>query len=124
MEKKLLRGGLSEYVGTVAHRAESAERHLIEMQHLDPAGFDAKLNQLESVVKTLCDEARLEASAGGSPYGEAMLREVFKRLKGLATTKPEMVFGEEYDLLAGLAGLLTGDCKVWWSDRFPLEDVA
>jgi hypothetical protein len=124
MEKKLLRGGLAEYIGTVAHRAESAERHLIEMQVLDPAGFDAKLNQLESVVKALCDEARLEASAGKSPYGEAMLREVFKRLKELATSKPEMVFGEEYDLLAGLAGLLTGDCKIWWSEQFKLEEVA
>lgn len=124
MEKKLLRGGLAEYIGLMSHRAESAERYLIEMQILDPIGFDAKLNQLLSVVKAQCEEARLDASATGTPYGEQMLRNVHKRLKELVTTRQEMVLGEEYDLLAGVAGLLTGDCKVWWSEKFKLEEVA
>lgn len=123
LEKKLVRGGLSEYVGLLSQRAESAERHLLEMNALSPETFESKLNQIASVVKCECDEARLEASAAASkaPYGPAMLRDVHRRLRALAKDRPEMVHREEYDLLAGFAGLLSGDCKVWWSEPFDVE---
>jgi hypothetical protein len=122
LEKKLTRGGLSEFVGLVKQRAESAERHLLEMQAISPETFDAKLNQITSVVQGECDEARLDAlSSVAGPYGTVMLRDVLSRLRRMADERPEMVHAEEYELLAGVAGLLTGECKVWWSEKFDME---
>ncbi|MEA2710289.1 MAG: hypothetical protein QOF78_2890 [Phycisphaerales bacterium] len=124
MNQKLVRGGLAEYVELMTHRTESAERHLLELQSLDPASFDTKFNQLVSVVKAQCDEARLDTATDGALYGKPMLREVHRRLRELAQTRPAMVHGAEYDLLAGIAGLLTGDCKVWWGEQFNVEVAA
>lgn len=121
LEQKLLRGGLMEYVDLVRDRAVSAERHLIELAHLRPAEIDALLNQVTAVVKAACDEARLDASQHPAPYGLRMLRDVHSRLRHIADKRPEMVYRQPYELLAGVAGMLTEDCRVWWSERFALD---
>jgi hypothetical protein len=122
LEKKLVRGGLAEYTGFIRQRAESAERHLLEMNAENPDTFESKLNQITSVVQGECAEARLDASSiVNGPYGAVMLRDVHSRLRALAKDRPEMVHGEEYELLAGVAGLLAGDCKVWFSETFDIE---
>jgi hypothetical protein len=113
---------LAEYVGLVKQRAESAERHMLEMHAESPDAFESKLNQITSAVEGECAEARLDASSiVNGPYGAVMLRDVHNRLRALAKERPEMVCGEEYELLAGVAGLLTGDCKVWFSEIFDVE---
>lgn len=40
----------------------------------------------------------------------------------MATDNPSMVHGQPYECLVGMAGLLTEECTVWWSERFDLED--
>lgn len=50
-----------------------------------------------------------------------MLDDVFRRLKKKAEN-PSMVYNEPYETLIGIAGLLTGECMVWWSEQFDIED--
>lgn len=121
LEQKLVRGGLAEYVDLVRGRAVSAERHLIELAHLRPEEIDAILNQITAVVKGECDEARLDAAQYPEPYGRRMLSDVHRRLRAVAEARPEMVYRQEYEVLAGIAGLLAEDCRVWWSEQFELK---
>lgn len=122
LDKKMLKGGLSEYATTMRRRTLSAEQHLIEQSHLDPAGISNALSQLTSYVQSVCDDARLTASANPAPYGAQMFRYVHTHLQKAAEQHPEMVFNQPYDLLVGVAGLLTEECSVWWSERFDLKE--
>jgi hypothetical protein len=124
LQQKLTRAGLAEYVDLVRDRALSAERHLMELANLKPDEINAILNQITAVVVGECGEARLEASQAGESYGQRMLSDVHRRLREVATERPGMVHQEQYEVLAGVAGLLTEECRVWWSAPFQLEEAA
>lgn len=124
LEKKFIRAGLGYDFDTMRNRAFAAERHLMEIAHKKPERIEALLTQLTAVVKGECDEARLFAQAESAPYGHVMLRDVTRRLRNMANNRPEMVEGEVYECLMGIAGLLTAECAVWWSEEFDLEEAA
>jgi hypothetical protein len=67
------------------------------------------------------DDANLRASQTGEPYGPTMLIDVQNRLKKISELDPSRVHYQSYDLLVGVAGLLTSECKVWWSEIFEVE---
>lgn len=116
--KKLWRGGLGAYAEMLESRARSTERHLIESVLLDPQFAETTLAQVQSVVYGECLEAHAEASLVDDLFGQRMLVEVNRRLREVATDRAPLVFGSQYELLSGVAMLLTGECKVWWSPRF------
>ncbi len=120
LRQKMLRGDLAFQVETMERRSISAERRLIEIAHRKPESVDDYLNQLVSVVKGECDEAYHHASMSGKVIGPQMLDDVYVRLKDKANST--ITFDEPYETLIGIAGLLTGECKVWWSEVFNLED--
>ncbi len=122
LEEKLVHAGLTEYVDLMRGRAVSAERHLIELAHRSPDEIDAVVAQLIGVVAGECDEARLEASRMGEPYGPEMLADVHRRLRIVANGRADMIHRQPYEVLAGVAGLLTEECRVWWSSRFDLRN--
>lgn len=121
MRKKMLKGDLALQVETMERRSISAENRLIEIAHRKSDSFENLLNQLVSVVKGECDEAYHHASLNGGTFGPQMLDDVFGRLKKKAEN-PSMVYNEPYETLIGIAGLLTGECMVWWSEQFDIED--
>ena len=119
--RKLSEGGLGAYTELMERRALSAEAHLIEFAHLQPELAKAAVNQIENIVLGECMEARLAASAEGSPYGTRMLVDVNERLRHAARNEPSTVYCQPYEVLSGVAALLTGACKVWWSPEFDVE---
>lgn len=121
LRKKMLKGDLALQVETMERRSLSAERRLIEIAHRKPDSFDSLVNQLVGVVKGECDEAYHHASLKGGTFGPQMLDDVYIRLKEKAANSL-MVHNEPYETLIGIAGLLTGECKVWWSEQFDIED--
>ncbi len=124
LEKKFTRAGLSYEFDTMRNRAFAAERHLMAKALRKPEKVEELLTQLTAVIKGECDDARLLAQTEQGPYGQSMLREVIRRLRDVAKNRPEMVGGEVYECLMGVAGLLTAECAVWWSDQFDLEEAA
>lgn len=124
LAQKMARGGVGTHFETMRRRALATECHLLELAQMKPERFDLVLNQLVNVVKGECDDAQLAASLDGEPYGHRMLVEVQRRLKAIAENRPEMVERQPYECLVGIAGLLSGECQVWWSDRFELEEAA
>jgi hypothetical protein len=118
IRRKMIRGGLASQVQTMERRSLSAERKLMELALRKPEELDSLLDQLVGVVKGECDEAYLRASLSGLPVGPKMMDDVYARLHDKAENHSALVFHEPYETLIGVAGLLTGECQIWWSEPF------
>jgi len=114
------RGGLHHQIQTMERRSLSAEQKLMEYAVKNPTNLDSYISQLVGVVKGECDEAYHHAIMSGEPIGHQMLDTLYKCLKEKADKHPALVMREPYETLIGIAGLLTGDCQVWWSEPFPI----
>ncbi len=121
LEKKLLRGDLSDQIQTMRRRAISAERTLMERAMSDAGKIKEIVNQLEVTVQGVCDDAALAARRNGNIDGPEMLKYVNAELKRRTTLPSETVFQESSDFLVGIAGLLSEACTVWWSPRIDLN---
>jgi hypothetical protein len=120
LRKKMLRGGLVPHYEMMRRRTLTAEHELLDIVTRPNAG-QPFCSQIENVVLAECDDANLRASQTDEPFGSTMLIDVQDRLKRISETEPERVHRQSYDLLVGVAGLLTEECKVWWSEQFELE---
>lgn len=120
LQKKMVHGGLAHHYEMMRRRSLSAEQVLIDLATRPEDGREI-LSQLENVVFGECDDARLHVSPHTEPFGTSMLIDVQDRLKRLVQAEPERVLHQHYDLLVGMAGLLTSECKVWWSEPFQIE---
>jgi hypothetical protein len=120
LRKKMEKGDLQSQILTMENRSISAEQKLIEKAIEKPSEIDAFLSQLEGIVQGECDEAYLHAKLTGKPIGPQMLDEVYRRLRQKAELQSDLVLRQPYELLIGVAGLLTGECKVWWSEPFEI----
>lgn len=120
LEQKLDRGGIREELELMDSRARAAEYNLLEDVQRRPEAYPALQRQLEQLVLGECAEAHLRGRQSPPPYGPAMLIEVQNRLRRLAEERPAMVGQHQYECLIGMAAMLTGECRVWWSPRFTL----
>lgn len=121
---KLNHAGLADQVGTMQTRALAAERHLMSI--VQKLGWDEeRIEHLANLVKGECDEAALEARTAQGPvgYGPLMMVKLLARLRGLSKDRAYLAFNREPEVLIGVAGLLTGECQVWWSEPFDLEEA-
>jgi hypothetical protein len=121
LRKKMENGDLHSQILTMERRSLSAEQKLIEYSIRKPTEIETFLAQLEGVVQGECDEAFHHASLSGKPIGPQMLDDVYTRLKLKADQQCDLVLKQPYELLIGISGLLTGECKVWWSEPFDIE---
>lgn len=120
LRKKMSHGGLATHYETMRRRALTAEQELLDLASR-PSDGKMIISQIENVVLSECDEANLRASQKGNLYGPKMLIDVQDRLKLISEKEPQRVHRQSYDLLVGVAGLLTSECKVWWSETFDVE---
>lgn len=121
LKKKLDRGGLGSRYEAFRRKALTAERALLDVASR-PDGGKQKISQIENVVFSECDEANLRASSHQALFGQAMLIDVYDRLKAIARDDPLKVDRQPYEVLVGVAGLLTSACLVWWSAEFQMEN--
>jgi hypothetical protein len=122
-QTKLHQGGLDDYADSMRSQLLSSESVLLDLVTRGEDG-KADLTQIENVVKAQCDEARLRAERSPKPYGKQMLIEVQDRLTRVAREEGHKVGKQPYEVLMGMAGLLTESCPVWWSEKFNLEGQA
>jgi hypothetical protein len=122
LQQKLDAGGLSEELDYMRERERSAERHLLEDVARRPERYPELQRQIEHVVLGECREAHLRARSREAPYGPVMMIDLQDRLKRIAKEETSLIGGHPYECLIGMAGLLTSECKVWWSQRFPITD--
>jgi len=119
---KLSQGGLEEQAEILRRQTLSAHAALIERADRDENG-ERFVTQIENVVLAECKEAQLRQATTGEPYGQKMMIDVQDRLKGVAKNDAARVHDQPYEILMGMAGLLTEECTVWWSDRFDVNNL-
>ena len=121
LQAKLKQGGLPEESVVILHRQSiSAEQRLLDLVSRTEHGLEI-YSQLENVVRSECNEAMLAASSNGeTSYGKRMLLETFSRLRNVAHDEARRVSNESADMLLGIAALLTGQCHIWWSEKFDI----
>jgi hypothetical protein len=123
LRQKLDRGGIStDDADDITDKGRAAEAHLIAETHKHPERSVNMIRQLEAMVLGECREAYLRTSQKGELFGVPMLIDVQNRLRKLATERPLMVANQEYECLLGMAGMLTEECRIWWSKRFPIQE--
>jgi hypothetical protein len=121
LKKKMERGGLWAQFEAMRRKALTAEYALLEVASRSADGKQ-KNSQVENVVLSECAEASLRVGAETNPLGPPMLINVQDRLERIAKEDPSKVNYQPYEVLVGVAGLLTDDCQVWWSEKFELEE--
>ncbi|MGV1803791.1 dsDNA nuclease domain-containing protein [Agrobacterium vitis] len=120
LEQKLAQGGISDTVEYMKAREQAAEYHFLEEQAKNPRTAGHQLRQIEEAVHGECLEAYMRTKTEGQRFGQEMFNEVTVRLRKLEADRRELLGGQPYEVLMGTAALLTSECRVWWSERFPV----
>lgn len=121
LRKKMVRGGLAARYEMMRRRSLTAEQELLDLATRPTEGKQI-CSQIENVVLGECDDANLRLARTPEPFGPAMLVVVQDRLRQISEAQPAKVHRQPYDFLVGVAGLLTSECKVWWSEKFDLGE--
>ncbi len=122
LKRKMDRAGLSSQYESLKRRALSAEQLLLEEANKNPESFRSMLDQVEGTVLSACSDAILDATNERKINGVEAFKSARKQLENLSQNNPAQVSSKNADCLIGVAGLLTGACKLWWSEEFDLGD--
>lgn len=77
-----------------------------------------RYNNVLAVVQFEATEAHVAAAARGEPYGSVMYANLAARLARRSRADADQLHRCRPEHLMGAAGLLTQQCKVWWSQPF------
>jgi hypothetical protein len=123
MEKKLASGGMS--VAEIEHLSDlklSMEALLTQWSYR--FGRDKAQEYYEHIRVLVTDEclaARQSADVEKGLHASEMLSSLRKQLESRLQNDANMLLSCSKEHLLGMAGILTEDCKVWWSIEFNLE---
>ncbi|HWQ93072.1 MAG TPA: hypothetical protein VN673_15465 [Clostridia bacterium] len=120
--KKMRRGGLEDYAGTLHAQVLGTEEKYLELLTKNARRTEEMFVQIENVVREQCEAAHLRARQKKGNFGQKMYIDVEDRLEKLAGEHPGKVGRQPFEVLKGMAGLLTENCTIWWSEKFNLED--
>ncbi|MBJ7549523.1 dsDNA nuclease domain-containing protein [Marinomonas ostreistagni] len=122
LRRKVKRAGLSSQYESLKRRALSTEGIFLEEAIKNPEEFQSMLDQVEGSVLSVCSDAILDATNGQAIDGVEAFRSARKKLEYLSNHNPAQVSSQSSDCLIGVAGLLTGACKLWWSEEFDMDE--
>lgn len=122
LTEKLERGGLqAARVDKIKDYKASMESLYLRWRYkysLEEA--NRRLTHLKVLVEDDCIEAQISADCGGS-YGPVMYTRLRQRLAARVPGNLLPTFGATEEHLLGAAGILTEECRVWWSEPFDLR---
>ena len=122
LTEKLEHGGLqTERIDKIKDYKASIESLYFRWRYrsgLDEA--NRRLTHLKVLVEDDCIEAKL-ATENGSTFAPAMYTNLRQRLGARVADNRHSLFGATEEHLLGTAGVLTEECRVWWSERFDLS---
>jgi Cap4 dsDNA endonuclease len=86
------------------------------------AEANRRLAHFQHLAKSAARKAESQTSTKAGAYGQAMLIDLRELTRATATDEKDSLFGCRPEHLVGTAGLLSEECKVWWSaDRDLLQ---
>ena len=124
LQRKMRNAYIGGQFESLRVRMDSADQHLLERALLEPEGFDAVAAQLLGAVLVECKdiEALSYDHVDDKTRGPAIYKQLLQRMEDLAMNEPERVCREPKDILMGVAGMLSGECRFAWG--VPLEEPA
>jgi hypothetical protein len=119
---KMDKGNISfENVGLQKDNKFAAEKHFISWIHkYGNEKASKQYGQVKLIVQNECQAAYDESFKKDEAFGTEMLRDLRKRLRGRLDAEKQSFFDCKQEHLLGMAGILTEECKVWWSEKFPI----
>lgn len=124
--RKLAKGGVeAARVTNIEDRVRSFEALFLEWSR--KYGVDEakkRYNNVLAAVQFEAAEAHADAEKRGEPYGSAMFGALAQRLMARARDDRDQLYGCRPEHLIGAAGVLTQQCKTWWSPRFNVAEDA
>lgn len=124
--RKLAKGGVEAgRVTNIEDRVRSFEALFLEWSR--KYGVDEATNRYNNVLAAVqfeAAEAHAGAEKGGEPYGSAMFGALAERLMARARDDGDQLHGCRPEHLIGAAGILTQQCKTWWSPHFNAAEGA
>ena len=122
MELKLAAGGLSvseiDHLKDLKFSAESLLQGWIYKYGSQLA--QEYYEHLRVLVRDECLRSQRESDVRGGSYGKRMLSELQENIASRLTGRFGVPLECSQEHLLGMAGILTEDCKVWWSPEFAL----
>jgi hypothetical protein len=83
-----------------------------------------RYNNVLGVVRFETTEAQVYAARTWEPYGSDMYANLVDRLQARLRQDADQLYGCRPEHLLGAAGLLTQQCKTWWSPTFEVSSEA
>lgn len=77
---------------------------------------------IRAIANTESQEAYSAEKSQDKLFGEKMLATVRQRLRSRQEKERESLLGCQYEHLMGTVGILTEECKVWWSESFEIPE--
>ncbi|WP_369381544.1 dsDNA nuclease domain-containing protein [Lysinibacillus fusiformis] len=99
----------------------SAEIYILKNHYKtkNPTETLEELDQICTIVKNQAIESKSRSKLKGSPYGVNMLHEIEDRLEKIVEKRHHDVYNTPYEILKGIVGILTNECKVAFSEEPP-----
>jgi hypothetical protein len=123
LEKKMLRGGIgASNIRLMKNNNWSAQYLFVEWLHKrGRVEAENHADHLSLLVWNECQEAHDSVKKPNELYGEKMLEIVRNKLHYTFDNQIKSQYHEmSYPQLLGVAGILTEDCKLWWSEWFDI----
>ncbi len=76
-----------------------------------------QMDHLQTLVTNQAAESQTDTRQDDKKYGTEMLRSIEGRLNDIIQRRHEDVFFIKYEILKGIVGILTSDCRVWFSNN-------
>jgi Cap4 dsDNA endonuclease len=124
MTLKMARGGVEYQRVEIMHDLVHAFEHLYIQWVRKYGAVEAgkRRKDVLSVVAFEGTEATVSSCKKGDAFGSEMYVELFSRLQRRCTSSQQQIHNSTPEHLMGGAGLLTQQCKLWWSKKFQINE--
>lgn len=120
LEKKMDKGDINvDNVTLMKDNKFATESYMTKDYYKNSELSEDKYNQIRQIVLNEC-QASYDSFNKNSIFGLEMLNDVRNRLLERYKLDKNCFFGCTPEHLLGMAGILTEECKIWWSEKFEI----
>lgn len=83
----------------------------------NPPEIIEELDQIRTIVLNQANEAKSRSKRKDRVYGTYMLQDIEDRLEKITDKRPEHIYHCPYEILKGLVGILSNECKIAFSEE-------
>ncbi|MEG4202831.1 dsDNA nuclease domain-containing protein [Microcoleus sp. Pol7_A1] len=124
LELKMAAGGISaNNIDNIKDLKSSMENQLVTwLYKKGERKTKEQYEHIRIIVRNQCQEAHDLTRINNELFGNKMLNKVRECLDLVYKNKEGCsLFGLRYEHLLGMAGILTEECKIWWSEEFDIN---